>query len=200
MEIKPKSIRLVDFKEELRALGSSEDGIVEPADSQMTNIGQLGFAFNQRDLTTEDLSWMAGFFDGEGHIDIARYEKSNRRGGLVVSVTNMKLDGVTPFLIFGGRVFPASKLTNAWRWQAYGGQAKTLLERLLPYLKLKRDAAKVAITFQNTLGHYGTRPIPPTLMRKRDALIKRFRELQPARRGMSKGRQEIGKAEKREET
>jgi hypothetical protein len=198
--IKPKSIRSVDFKEELRASGSSEDGIVEQGRSQMMSTGQLGFAFNRRDLTTEDLSWMAGFFDGEGHIDIAKYRKSNRSGGLVVSVTNMKLDGVTPFHIFGGRVFPASKLTNAWRWQAYGGQAKTLLEALLPYLKLKRDTAEVAITFQNTLGLYGKRPLPPALMRKRDALIERFRELQPARRGMSKGRQEIGKPEKREET
>lgn len=196
MKIKPKSVR---FKEESRALENSEDGIVEPAGPQMTSTSQLGFVFNQRDIMREDLIWMAGFFDGEGHIDIARYKKSNRRGGLVVSVTNMKRDGVTPFRIFGGRIFIASKLTNVWRWQAYGGEAKTLLETLLPYLKLKRDAAKVAITFQNTLGHYGTRPIPPTLMRKRDALIEYFRGLQPARRGMSKGSQEIGKVERRKE-
>jgi hypothetical protein len=189
MEIKPKSIRLVDFQEALRASGSSKDGIVEPAGSQMTSTGQLGFAFNQRDLTTEDLSWMAGFFDGEGHIEIAKYEHSPY-GRLVASVTNMSRDVLTPFLIFGGRIFIAVKKSNVWRWQAYGGEAKTLLERLLPYLRLKRDTAKVAIAFQNTMGHYGTRPITPTLMRKRDALIECFRGLQPARRGMSKGRQE----------
>jgi len=191
MGIKPKSIKLVDSKgEELRASGSSENRIVESAGSQMTSTGQLGFTFTKRDLTTEDLSWMAGFFDGEGHIDIAKYKKSNRHGILVASVTNKNRDVLTPFLIFGGRIFIATKKLNVWRWQAYGGQAKTLLERLLPYLKLKGDAAKVAITFQNTLGHYGSRPLTPALIRKRDALIERFRELQPARRGTSKGRQD----------
>jgi hypothetical protein len=169
-------------------LRSSKNEIIVTADVQMTSIGQLGFAFNQRDLTTEDLIWMAGFFDGEGHIDIAKY-KTNRHGVLVASVTNMKQDGVTPFHIFGGRIFIATKL-NAWRWQAYGGEAKMLLEVLLPYLRLKRDVAKVAITFQNTIGHYGTRPLNPTLIRKRDALIERFREIQPARRGTSKGGQD----------
>lgn len=196
MGIKPKSIKLVDFKEESRASGISEDGIVEPAGSQMTSTSQLDFAFNQRDLTTEDLIWMAGFFDGEGHIDIAKY-KGNPHGIMVASVTNMNRDVLTPFLIFGGRIFIATKKLNCWRWQAYGGQAKTLLERLLPYLRLKRDAAKVAITFQNTIGQYGTRPITPTLMRKRDALIECFRELQPARRGMSEGRQEIEKVKRK---
>lgn len=194
MEIKPESIRLVDFKEELRASGSSKDGIVEPAGSQMSSTGQLGFAFNQRGITREDLIWMAGFFDGEGHIDIGKY-KSNKYGLLVASVTNMKRDGVTPFRIFGGSIFIANKF-NVWRWQAYGGEAKTLLEALLPYLRLKRDTANIAITFQNTVGQYGKRPLTSALLRKRDALIKRFRELQPARRGMNKGRQEIGKVER----
>jgi len=185
-------IKLRSIKEELRASGSSENSIVESAGSQMTSIGQLGFKFNKRDLTTEDLSWMAGFFDGEGHIDIAKYKKSNRHGILVASVTNMNRDILTPFLTFGGRIFIATKKFNCWRWQAYGEQAKTLLERLLPYLKLKRDAAKVAITFQNTLGHYGSRPLTPALIRKRDTLIERFRELQPARRGILKEKQEKG--------
>jgi hypothetical protein len=187
VEIKPKSIRL---KKELRASRSSEDGIVEQGRSQMTSTGQLGFAFNQRDLTTEDLNWMAGFFDGEGHIEIAKYEHSPY-GRLVASVTNMKRDGVTTFQIFGGRIFIAVKKSNAWRWQAYGGEAKTLLERLLPYLKLKKDVAEVAITFQNTVGQYGKRRLTPALLRKRDALIKHFGELQPARRGMSKGRPHV---------
>lgn len=181
---------MVDFKEELRPSGSSKGEIVEPADSQMTSTSQLGFTFNKRNLTTEDLIWMAGFFDGEGHIDIAKYKAANRHGILVASVTNKDRDVLTPFLIFGGRIFIAVKKSNIWRWQAYGGQAKTLLESLLPYLRLKRDTAKVAITFQNTIGQYGTRPITPTLMRKRDALIERFREIQPARRGMCKGGQD----------
>lgn len=189
MEIKPKSVKLADFKEELRPSGNSKDVIVEPVDSQMKSTGQLGFAFNQRDLTTKDLIWMAGFFDGEGHISIDKY-KSNPHGILVASVTNMNRDVLTPFLIFGGRIFIATKKFNCWRWQAYGEQAKTLLESLLPDLRLKRDAAKVAITFQNTIGQYGTRPVTPTLMQKRDALIECFRELQPARRGMSKGKQD----------
>jgi len=34
-------------------------------------------------------------------------------------------------------------------------------------------------------------------MRKRDALIECFRELQPARRGMSEGKQEIEKVERK---
>jgi len=196
VEIKPKSIKSAEFKKELRPSGSSEERIVVPAGSQMTSTGQLDFAFNQRDLTTEDLIWMAGFFDGEGHIDIAKY-KANPHGIMVASVTNMNRDVLTPFLIFGGRIFIATKKLNCWRWQAYGGQAKTLLERLLPYLRLKREAAQVAITFQNTIGQYGTRPITPTLMRKRDALIECFRELQPARRGMSEGKQEIEKVERK---
>jgi len=198
MKIKPRSVKLVDSKEELRASGSSEDRIIEPVGSQITSTGQLGFAFNQKDISREDLIWMAGFFDGEGHIEVAKY-RSSKYGRLVASVTNMKKDGVTPFRIFGGSIFIANK-RNVWRWQAYGGEAKTLLEALLPYLRLKRDAAKVAIRFQNTLGHYGTRSLTPTLIRKRDALIERFREIQPARRGMSKGRQEIGKVEEGEET
>jgi len=120
VEIKPKSIKSAEFKKELRPSGSSEERIVVPAGSQMTSTGQLDFAFNQRDLTTEDLIWMAGFFDGEGHIDIAKY-KANPHGIMVASVTNMNRDVLTPFLIFGGRIFIATKKLNCWRWQAYGG-------------------------------------------------------------------------------
>lgn len=134
------------------------------------------------DRQLEDLIWVAGFFDGEGHIDITTW-KGSPYGYLVVSVTqgNAHINVLDFFSVWGGRVFQANKF--GWRWQAYANEASNFIKDILPYLKLKRKAAELAIEFQDTMHKKGnTQQLTQEEKQKREALIRKFREIQPARR------------------
>jgi hypothetical protein len=52
---------------------------------------------------------------------------------------------------FGGHIYQQKvkeRHKNAWIWQIFGKDAVTFLESILPYLKLKRPEAEIAIDFQ----------------------------------------------------
>jgi len=100
---------------------------------------------------------MAGLFDGEGSIGINRIKNYNGTGTpyyrLMVQVC------MTEFYIpkwlhftFGGslqiRKFPKPRRDIA-HWQIANRQAADFLRAILPYLKIKRPQAEVALKFQS---------------------------------------------------
>ena len=103
-----------------------------------------------------DLSYFAGLFDGEGCIGIRR---SNYRKGrytalclvCTVGMANLWMLESLKFA-FGGGVYPTKKKQtqhkDLWEWTISSRQALAFLEAVLPYLKLKRAEAEVAINFQ----------------------------------------------------
>ena len=103
-----------------------------------------------------DLAYMAGLFDGEGCINI---KKKGRYYSL-----NCKLNMANEFLpnlykfSFGGslsKVPQEPPIQTQLAWSITSRNATTFLEAILPYLKLKRNEAELAIKFQNGFSHQG---------------------------------------------
>lgn len=105
-----------------------------------------------------DLAYIAGIFDGEGNIGIVKRGKMNGRTvpiyHLVVRVGMCDED--IPKLLhktFGGylehRKRPNPKHRDIYTWSMAYGKAVDFLTQILPYLKLKKEQAELAIKFQN---------------------------------------------------
>jgi len=98
-----------------------------------------------------DLAYIAGIFDGEGCITFQK-SKSHPQS-VFVELTNTNEWIVRQFYFWFGGSFrnwqsqPHWKVT--WRWVAQGEGGVKFLELILPYLKLKRPQAELAIQFQN---------------------------------------------------
>ena len=99
-----------------------------------------------------DLAYVAGIIDGEGCIGIY---KTKYRYYLTVAV-HMTDEWMVTWL---ASLFSGSKNTYThyrkrsnckpeWAWQIQGKRALVFLELILPYLKLKRPQAEIAINFQ----------------------------------------------------
>jgi hypothetical protein len=105
-----------------------------------------------------DLAYVAGLFDGEGCISIAkckpRYSGCSPYYRLVVAVA-MANEYIPRFLKFhfGGRVSkrnaPTERWKDQWQWHLGSDGAVAFLKAILPYLKLKREEAELAIEFQS---------------------------------------------------
>ena len=104
-----------------------------------------------------DLAYMAGIFDGEGCIVIHK-SKPRQRGINPSYVIEINLANTNEWIVrqfhfsFGGNVYLRKRQTETsreiWAWQISANQALLCLKTLLPYLKLKRGQAEIAIKFQ----------------------------------------------------
>ena len=104
-----------------------------------------------------NLSYMAGFFDGEGCICIG---KSPHGISLICSITQCNEWILQLFKMrFGGTVrlrqpYKAEKY-RTFSWNISGGKAGIFLGIIKPYLMLKRAEAELAIQFQMSKGRIG---------------------------------------------
>jgi len=98
-----------------------------------------------------DIAYLAGFFDGEGSISIMRRAKGKPYWLRVqLGQANNWILKMVQFQ-FGGSLFhhkPRENRREAWQWSASANIAKDFLKCILPYLKLKRGEAEIAIKFQ----------------------------------------------------
>jgi hypothetical protein len=105
------------------------------------------------DITNIDsvvLSYIAGFFDGEGTIIIKNQGNSYVLNCGVWQVDRTPLDYVA--LYFGGNVRIRRRQGNGndqWVWQASSIHAADFLTAIEPYLIVKKAQATVAIRFQS---------------------------------------------------
>ena len=103
-----------------------------------------------------DLAYIAGLFDGEGCIRINKNSAKHNYYTMHVMV-NMSWQWMPEFLrcCFGGAVhkrkmdkyYPNAK--DQWCWLINGQEAVEFLTSVMPYLKLKRAEAELAIVFQS---------------------------------------------------
>ena len=92
------------------------------------------------------LSYLAGFFDGEGYIGIVTVHSCL---SLRISITQKEKTILNLFqCLFGGNISSHSKYDDCYRWYIYSDGALQFLRELLPYLMLKAGQAKIAIEFQ----------------------------------------------------
>jgi hypothetical protein len=97
-----------------------------------------------------DDAYFAGFFDGEGCI---RIQSSHKGTSWHIRVTCVQRNPAPLLLMverYGGAAGKFSKGRNEdmWTWYAMGPKAAAFLERVLPYLIVKREQAEMALAFQ----------------------------------------------------
>ena len=102
-------------------------------------------------------TYIAGFFDGEGSIGIYRNGQGNFH--LRTQLTQNVLPSTEELLVelrnrFGGNLSrmksPIYRRNEAFNWQNNGFGAANFLGQMLPYLRIKRDQAELAIVWQSS--------------------------------------------------
>ena len=101
------------------------------------------------------LSYMAGFFDGEGCVTIVRQKPTGRQKSIRYQLHVMvgQKDGqIMDWIIgnFGGSVYKVSR-DNSYVWQISQNKAYLFLKEILPFLKYKRPQAELGIRFMQRM-------------------------------------------------
>lgn len=103
--------------------------------------------------------WLAGFFDGEGTIQLASYPSRNGKLYTTLKVLLAQSGEEGKALLeevveqYGGRVYEHLKAgqhkatKSAYKWYICATNAAAFLRRIEPYLKLKKEKAQDAIRF-----------------------------------------------------
>lgn len=131
-------------------------------------------------MEKHDLAYIAGFFDGEGSINllksIRRRKKANWCAEYTLTVAMGQKDGETLDWIkdnLGGNICKI-KRDGSYFWYQSNRKAETFLRIILPYLKYKKPQAELALKF------YDERPpreklgklIPQVELDRRDGIRK----------------------------
>ena len=97
-----------------------------------------------------DLAYFAGIFDGEGCIIIRKGRSGYHTAMATLTNTNEWICRQFQFS-FGGSVYMRSpqgdRRQAIWAWSVEAQKAQGFLEIIVPYLKLKRAQAEIAIGF-----------------------------------------------------
>lgn len=112
-------------------------------------------------MEKDSLNYWAGFFDGEGHIELA-YRLSTAHSYLGHGTYKFQLwadqrlknpDHFFAELInnFGGNVIPHKDWPGSFRWYISGKQGREFLEAILPYLRVQKRLAELGIAFHNSM-------------------------------------------------
>lgn len=136
---------------------------------------------NRSVVPSDEVAYTAGFFDGEGCVNIARYLKRGRPyHTLAIIFTNTDFQ-VLAWLQqrWGGNVFQPTQLDG--RRRPYGhlrlsaGPARPLLQAMLPFLIVKKSQVEIALEFiDSRSANHGGRQGDPVATAKRAALAARM--------------------------
>ena len=106
-------------------------------------------------------AWAAGIIDGEGTVTIYQHHPrpQHPHGATqpLVAVETTAQEIAERFkLMFGGIIYHIPQRTGrkleAWRWQVTGVKVTPVLERILPWLTVKRAHAQLLIDFWKECG------------------------------------------------
>jgi len=112
-------------------------------------------------MSDHEFAYLAGFFDADGCVSISkRTDVGCKRGvsfRLALDVAQKTPQILQTFkALWGGTV---CKGRRCERWFAYSNNAAGCLSDLLPYLRLKKAEARVAVGFQHRKATRGNRGI-----------------------------------------
>ena len=105
-----------------------------------------------RNTITNDVSYIAGFFDGEGCIRIKKSNQSGNSYYITATITNSNKNILEYIqLIFGGQVRLAEKTINKkiYHLCLSSSEATDMLKVLVGFLREKKSQAELAIIFHN---------------------------------------------------
>ena len=102
----------------------------------------------------EQFAWAAGFFDGEGCVQLYKRIRHDDWVDWQLMVTAVNTD-IRPLVrmkaLFGGSIQPMQKAGNkhgylpSWAWMPSHAKAAKSLEMMLPWLTVKREQAELAL-------------------------------------------------------
>lgn len=134
-------------------------------------------------LTREDLAYIAGFFDGEGCVQISKCINRARQAGYRYQL-ECKITQKCPCPLFdslrkefGGWIHE-TKQEEILNYRLYAQQARTFLREIVPYLRLKKEQAEAGIAFQNSLCLQGRR-LSSAECQAREKAYRRLQALKP---------------------
>lgn len=105
-----------------------------------------------------DLAYLAGFFDGEGCISIGKHRNNGKDFYELHILVAQKSRWILEWFKFNfeGKIFkhkkPEGRQSEWFTWQVAAVKAASALKVLLPYLKLKKAEAELALKFQGQKG------------------------------------------------
>ena len=134
-----------------------------------------------------EAAYLAGLFDGEGCVTMARHLHRGGRSGpltyrMFVELVNTDESVVVLFhQYFGGHIYrrEPKKVTHRviWRWQATSYAARRAMEVLLPYLRIKRARAEIMIEYAKTARGWGGKALSQEVWDYRAVLVEKAKEL-----------------------
>ena len=130
----------------------------------------------------QDLSYLAGFFDGEGCISILKYSKKAKWNAsyFLQAQIGQKYGSTLDWVKenFGGNVYKKRDQT----WIVTNFKAYEFIKLLMPYLKYKKPQAELAIKFyeERILGakrKFATEPHSKEEIAKREEMLVEMKRL-----------------------
>ena len=150
-------------------------------------------------LSEPDKAWMAGFLDGEGHLNIARQTRKQRPSPAYrpfVTVSNTRREVLTVFLNeYGGAIYKhyenrkdktGLNWSDAYTWYCPISSVRRLLLDTLDYYRLKRGQAELILEFLDKRrpfarrrrdGRFGSAPFSKEEIAFREGLRERIHAL-----------------------
>lgn len=111
--------------------------------------------------TVADLAWAAGILDGEGSIFVMKQGRQDRERDTNY-ILRVSVQSTDPYMakemasifpdgaVFSQQVDKRPNNSNTLKWQVSGRKAANVLKELLPFLRVKKEQALLAINFQST--------------------------------------------------
>lgn len=135
----------------------------------------------------EVLAYTAGFLDGEGSIQIN--PSKNRKGGAKYWCLTIQISSCVPEVLeslrkdwgnIGSITFwqpkNSPKRRIAYNWRIYSKECEIFLPPLLPYLRIKKAQAEVALKLRKLMG-YTKKTLTQEISQERSLLALEMRDL-----------------------
>lgn len=132
--------------------------VLKPTGSCFINLGDVystGLRFDN-ELTVEDAAWLGGVIDSDGSISI-RADNSGRSHVTWVRVGQMRREVVERIGSITGTGQVWQDKRGVWNWNAAAQQAKWVLERIWPWLRIKRRQALAGVELMDTKAKRGAK-------------------------------------------
>ncbi len=138
------------------------------------------------------LAYIAGLFDGEGHISIPVKKRDGQKPQhfLQIGITNRKLHLLTyvqkalkmGHINIDERHYDTGKARTCYRWITNSKEAEQALKLLLPYLREKNQQAELAIELQSGIAcrNFQVLPLSGIELNRRDRIKQEIETLNAA--------------------
>ena len=127
--------------------------------------------------STEELrlAYTAGFVEADGCF---HFQQS-----ISIRITNKNMEILELFKSWwGGSIRSKGTPKDCYDWNIHSDSAAELIEKLLPFLNMKNDEAKILMEFQSTVGSRGKK-VPDSVLKKRKELLSAMKEVRKKRNG-----------------